>query len=195
MEGGLGGGGAENSFIRPKITTTWRQPGATHTHKHTHTQAHTHTCKIQVDPVADVSKTHRTGIDLQTDRWGCVNTTIESERSELSQIGHRRNLIADDGLPLTWPTCIPHNTPPAASYEPPSSVTLAVHCLYRKEHARTSFTYVQTETAAVCVCERRVWWVSRLHCRSGLEVRLVWRRVSGVRWGHSPPHAAEAVCH
>lgn len=31
-DGGGCWGGAENSFIRTKITTTWREPGATHTH-------------------------------------------------------------------------------------------------------------------------------------------------------------------
>lgn len=72
------GGKAENSFIRTEITTTWREPEATHTHTctDTHTPSHVedtswpnHTC------LRDVLKRDRL---MNTDGWGRVKRNIKS---------------------------------------------------------------------------------------------------------------------
>lgn len=128
-----------------------------------------------------------------TDRWGCVNTNIESQawtsvclRSELSD--RSGNLIScSSARPLTWLTCIPPNTPHH------NVISQCTVCTGRSTNLPPTMSRHKTHTVAMCVYT--VWWALRLHCRSGLGVVSVWRRVSGVRWGHPPPHAAEAVCH
>lgn len=75
----------------------------------------------------------------------------------------------------------------------PSSKTLAVHCLHRKgiSDQLTAQIY-NSHSCSACVQHTLV------SPAVALQVRLrgcvcVWRRVSGVRQGHLPPHAAEAV--
>lgn len=75
-----GWGEAENSFIRPKITTTWRQPeGYTHTSMLTHT--HIPICRrIHPGPITDDSETYLRG---QTYKHGQIRTCKHKTNVEL----------------------------------------------------------------------------------------------------------------
>lgn len=148
------GGKAENSFIRTEITTTWREPEATHTHTctDTHTPSHVedtswpnHTC------LRDVLKRDRL---MNTDGWGRVKRNIKSTTWDFIFLCCQfLILIRTDSYSTVRSTCITPSTAPITSY-------ILLLCGIQSVHQGTVLQQLQrrdeehTVTGRVFVCQR-----------------------------------------
>lgn len=174
------GGKAENSFIRTEITTTWREPEATHTHTctDTHTPSHVedtswpnHTC------LRDVLKRDRL---MNTDRWGRVKRNIKSTTWDFiflcSQLSNMLQRDSDQDWQLLHCQVYLHHSIYCTNYQLHPPTLWHPICTPRDSLAATTMSR-NTLSRVVCVCV------------------YVSKRASGVTWGHWPSYAAEAVCH